>query len=89
MSVLTMNTEEMDHLQQQLTAFAGQVEDLRTRLTAALEGTTWTGSRSERFRGTWHEQWSPSLGQLQEALTELATAVGLERQNTVAALDSV
>lgn len=89
MSVLTMNTEEMDRLQQQFTAFAGQVEDLRSRLTATMEGTTWTGTRSERFRGTWHEQWSPSLGQLQEALTELATAVGLERQNTIAALDSV
>ena len=49
MSVLTMNTEEMDRLQQQFTAFAGQVEDLRTRLTATLEGTTWTGSRSVRF----------------------------------------
>ena len=84
-----MNTEEMDHLQQQFTVFAGQVEDLRTRLTATLEGTTWTGGRAEHFRGVWHEQWSPSLGQLQEALTDLATSIGFERQNTIAALDTV
>ncbi|MCY3968071.1 MAG: WXG100 family type VII secretion target [bacterium] len=89
MSVLTMNTEEMDNLQQQFNSFAAQVEDLRSRLTATLEGTTWTGSRSERFRGAWHEHWSPSLAQLQEALVELASAVSLERQNTIAALDSI
>ncbi|MXW41656.1 MAG: WXG100 family type VII secretion target [Acidimicrobiia bacterium] len=89
MSVLTMNTEEMDHLQQQFNLFAGQVEDLRTRLTATLESTTWTGSRSERFRGGWREHWSPSLAQLQEALVELASAISIERQNTIAALDSI
>ncbi len=84
-----MNTEEMDHLQQQFNLFAGQVEDLRNRLSATLESTTWTGSRATRFRGAWHEQWSPSLAQLQEALLELASAVSIERQNTIAALDSI
>ncbi len=60
--------EEVDRLADEFEVKAGELEDLKTAITAKLGGTTWTGPDRDRFQADWEGALSQNVTQLVQQL---------------------
>lgn len=60
--------EEVDRLADEFEVKAGELEDLKTAITAKLGGTTWTGPDRDRFQADWEGSLSQNVTQLVQQL---------------------
>lgn len=74
MSMIGMEVGAVRNLASQLNTSAGQIEELMSRLTGVLEGTTWVGNDASQFRNEWQGGHVPALRGVAEALRSAATA---------------
>jgi len=72
MAMWGLNVEQVKAFGNQLEQKAGDIENILTTLTSALEGTEWTGPDSERFRSDWSGQYSNALRQVAQGLKDTA-----------------
>jgi uncharacterized protein YukE len=62
------NPEEVDRLADEFEVKAGELEALRTAITAKLGGTTWTGPDRDRFQGDWEGMLTQTISQVVQQL---------------------
>lgn len=60
--------EEVDRLADEFEVKAGELDDLKTAITAKLGGTTWTGPDRDRFQADWEGALSQNVTQLVQQL---------------------
>jgi uncharacterized protein YukE len=74
-SVLGGNIEQLQQLRSQLVNESQNVEALRSRLTQLLGDTYWQGPAADRFKSDWNGQYSQTLRNLSQVLTDLSAEV--------------
>jgi WXG100 family type VII secretion target len=67
--------EQLSSLEQTFTREAGNVTQLRSAISATLNGTSWRGPAAQRFREKWNGEFSQTLARLCDALTQNAQYV--------------
>jgi hypothetical protein len=60
--------EEVDRLADEFEVRAGELEELKTRISGKLSGTTWTGPDRDRFEADWEGSLSQNVTQLVQQL---------------------
>jgi len=74
MSAIThgMNIEAVRQLAAQMNQRADEIRSLLASLSAALDGTAWSGADREQFLSDWQGQYVPQLNSVAEALNNAA-----------------
>lgn len=80
-----MDTAQVREHAERLRTASGQVEDLASRLAAAVQGAPWTGPDAEIFRGRWSSLASPRLDGLCTQLRTLGDGAAAEAEEQDAA----
>lgn len=70
--------EEVDQLAAEFETKAGDLEHLKSTISAKLAGTTWTGADRDRFEADWEGALSTSITQM---ITQLRGASQLATDN--------
>jgi hypothetical protein len=76
--------EEVDSLAAELEAKAGELEDLKSAISAKLGGTTWTGPDRDRFEADWEGALSANVTQMTQQLrgaSQMATNNAQEQRD--------
>jgi len=79
--------EEVDQLAAEFEAKAGDLENLKSAISAKLAGTTWTGSDRDRFESDWEGQLSTAITTITQQLRgagELASGNAQEQRDASA-----
>jgi uncharacterized protein YukE len=79
-SMVGGDLEQLQLLEQQFRTDSQVVADLRSRISAVLDGTAWTGPAAEHFREEWRGSFTSALQQLAAALSENAGVIANRRQ---------
>lgn len=87
--MLVMSKSQMEQLAVTFGSQAEAVQQVIKTIQGGLDGTTWQGNRSDRFRELWATEFRPNLMNLVEALGEHSSFIGRELQAGVSALDTV
>lgn len=72
---LVMNPEDLLRLRQTFDTQAEAVESLRGTIQNAIDSTVWESPAANEFRNLWANEFTPSLNNLREALTNAALGV--------------
>lgn len=67
---LGMNPEEVRQLASSLSQKAGEIEAIKSQLTASLQSTSWVGNDAQQFRSQWDSNHVPNINRVVEALRE-------------------
>jgi uncharacterized protein YukE len=78
---LGMSIDEVRATSGQMEQAATRINDVVTRLTAALGSTEWKGNDAERFRSAWSNTHAPAL---RGAATDIRSSAAQVRQNVEA-----
>lgn len=79
--ILGMNPQEVRDLARQLEQAAGEIDQIKTRLSSKLASTTWTGPDADRFSNEWN---STHTGELTRVSSALKTAGQTATRNAAA-----
>jgi uncharacterized protein YukE len=87
--MLVMSKSQMEQLAITFGSQAEAVQQVIKAIQGGLDGTSWQGNRSNRFREAWASEFRPNLMSLVDALGEHSAFIGRELQAGVSALDTV
>lgn len=76
--------EEVDQLASEFELKAGELEDLKSAITAKLSSTVWTGPDRDRFEADWQGAFSQNITQVIQQLrqaSQLATHNAQEQRD--------
>jgi uncharacterized protein YukE len=74
MSFTGMDIPAVRQLAQQMTSAADEIEQLKQRLTSALNSAQWVGPDQQRFKGEWDGNCVSSLTRVAEILRQASQA---------------
>jgi uncharacterized protein YukE len=72
--------EEVDALAGEFEAKAGELEDLKTAISAKIAGTTWSGPDRDRFEADWEGALSQTVTQMVQQLRAASQAASANAQ---------
>ncbi|ACZ29533.1 hypothetical protein Xcel_0494 [Xylanimonas cellulosilytica DSM 15894] len=75
---LGLKPEDMQELIGVLNTKAGKINDIISRLSKEVRGTTWDGPDAERFKNDWDSNLSVKLRNVQRSLEEIAKSAKSE-----------
>jgi len=79
MSQMGADLEQLARLREALLQQAEVIEGVSRSVSRQLSDTTWHGPAAERFRGSWADDFEPTLRRLQSALHDAGEEVSRRR----------
>ncbi|OBF29131.1 WXG100 family type VII secretion target [Mycobacterium sp. ACS4331] len=85
MAFIGQDVEQVQRLATQLNSKAGDIENVISQLSSAVNSVEWKGQDAERFKSDWQSQHLPQLKKVVEALknaSQTAKRNAAEQQQT-------